>query len=350
MRSVVSWFTRNRKLVSWLIPLVVLIIAIIFPYIVDRPRFWVPNIGIKTIWLGISAMSLAFLNKHLGLLSLAQVAISAMSAYGIASAMVTFGLDWFVAIPIGLAVGTILAAIIALISIRTVAIYFLMITLAISQVIFSWVSQEAFVNGRRGLAPVRRPEFLMDMNNFYFFALGIAVLAYLLCRYLAATPFGLSLEGIKDSPDRMRALGFKVSKYRFWAITFAGFIASLAGIIMVFDRAQADPDIVSLNSTLDVLVVAVVGGVTSIGGVFLGGFVFTLLDNFASDFTDRYMTLTGVIFVLILLFAPKGLTGVWDQLKGVFKKPGGTGAPEDLKTIANEAVDTSSAKTKGINQ
>ncbi|MBX3311445.1 MAG: branched-chain amino acid ABC transporter permease [Microbacteriaceae bacterium] len=350
MKSVITWFRNNRVLVSWLIPVIVLVVAIAFPYFIMKPKFWVPNIGIKTIWLGISAMSLTFLNRYLGLLSLAQVAVSAMSAYGIASAMVTFGLDWYIAIPIGLAVGTLLAAIIAIISIRTVAIYFLMITLAISQVIYSWVSQEVFVNGRRGLAPVRRPEFLLEMNNFYFFALAIAVFAYLACRYVASTPFGLSLEGIKDSPDRMRALGYSVSKYRFWAITFAGFIASLAGIIMVFDRAQADPDIVSLNSTLDVLIVAVLGGVTSIGGVFLGGLVFTLLDNFASDFTDRSMTLTGVIFVLILLFAPKGLTGVWEQLKGVFKKPSSSGAAKDLKTIAKEAVDTSSAKTKGKNQ
>jgi branched-chain amino acid transport system permease protein len=89
----------------------------------------------------------------------------------------------------------------------------------------------------------------------------------------------------------------------------------VGGVILVFDRAQVDPDVVSLSSTLDILVVAVIGGIGSLGGVFIGAIILTLLDNFAQDFTDRYMTLTGIVFILVLLFAPAGIAGIGKQVK-----------------------------------
>ena len=177
-----------------------------------------------------------------------------------------------------------------------------MITLAIGQVFYSWASQDAAITGaRRGIAPIARDEFgpldFRNLTTFYLAALLIAVVCYLLCRWVGATPFGYALQGIRDSPERMQALGYRIGMYRIGAVTFVSFIASLGGIIMVFDRAQADPDLVSLGSTLDVLVVAVIGGIGSLGGAFIGALLLSLLDSFAQDLTDRYMTLTGVISV-----------------------------------------------------
>jgi len=110
-------------------------------------------------------------------------------------------------------------------------------------------------------------------------------------------------------------------------VTFAAFVASVGGMILVFERSQVDPDVVSLGSTLDVLIAAVIGGVGSLGGVFLGAVVLALIDNFAQDFTDRYQTLTGVIFIVVLLFAPAGLAGVGGQVKRAIRKRRDRAAP-----------------------
>lgn len=314
---------RRTGLARWL-PIVlgaaVLAVAFAFPYLVDRPRFWLPNIGIRSLWLGVIAMSLVFLNRYVGLLSLAQVAIAGVSAYGMGFIMVRLELPFLLGAVVGLASGTLAAVLVGLVAARTKAIYFLMITLAIGQVFYSWASQSIEVtNARRGLAPIDRPELggldLANIQTFYYFALILALICYLLCRYAASSTFGLALQGVRDSPERMRALGYNVFGYRIAAMAFAGFIASVGGVLLALDRNQIDPNSVSLGSTLDVLVVAVIGGIGSLGGVFLGAVVITLLSNFSQNFTDRYMTLTGLVFILVLLFAPTGLAGLWQQAR-----------------------------------
>lgn len=320
--------TGQRRLTwarySWVLGVAVVIFAFAFPYIVDRPQFWLPNVGLRTFWLGIIALSLVFLNRYLGLLSLAQVAIAGIAAYGVGVAMVRFEIPAIPAIIIGLAVGTAAGFLTALVAARTKAIYFLMITLALGQVFFSWASQAQEVGGRGGLRPIRKLDLgFIDFNDVtysYFLALIVAILCYLLCRYVVSSTFGLVLQGIRDSPARMSALGYNVNRYRIAAITFAAFIASIGGTIMVFDRAQADPSLVSLSATLDVLVVAVIGGIGSLGGVFVGALILALLDNFAQEVTDRYMTLTGLIFIIVLLFAPAGLAGIAQQVKRAVAK------------------------------
>lgn len=342
---------------GWIVGVVILGFAIAFPYIVDRPRFWLPNIGVRSLWLGIIAMSLVFLNRYVGLLSLAQVTIAGVAAYGVGYVMVTLELPFFVAILAGILAGTLAGFVVALIAGRTKAIYFLMITLALGQVFYSYASQAIEVtNARRGLAPIKKPdlEFINfnDITTFYFAALLAAVICYLLCRYVAASSFGLALQGIRDSPERMAALGYRVNRYRIAAITFAAFIASIGGVLLVFDRAQIDPDVVSLGSTLDVLVVAVIGGIGSLGGVFIGAIILTLLDNFAQDFTDRYMTLTGIVFILVLLFAPAGIAGLGEQVKRAFdrrrKKSSEPG--DDPKHEPTAAQPADEAITKGKQQ
>lgn len=301
---------------------VLLGLAVLLPYIVDRPRFWLSNIAIRSLWLGIVAMSLVFLNRYIGLLSLAQMTVAGVSAYGVGFVVVKLELPFFTGAAVGIVVGTLTAVVVGLIAARTRAIYFLMITLAIGQVFYSWASQAIEVtNARRGLAPIPKPSIgsfeLSDIQNFYYFALVVAIVCYVACRYVAASTFGLTLEGVRDSPERMSALGYNVFAYRIGAMAFAGLIASIGGVLITLDRSQVDPDVVGLNSTLDLLVVAVIGGIGSLGGVFLGAIVVTLLSNFAQNLTERYMTLTGLVFILVLLFAPAGLAGIGAQIRGL---------------------------------
>lgn len=343
----------RRRNYSWIIWVVIIGLAVAFPFLVDRPRFWVSNIGVKSLWLGIIAMSLVFLNKYVGLLSLAQMTMAGVAAYGVGYVAVSLEWPGIAAIGAGVLAGTLAGLVTALVAARTKAIYFLMITLALAQVFYSWASQSIEVtNARRGLAPISRGEWgfidFRDLNVFYYTVLAVAIGCYLLCRYIASTPFGYALQGIRDSPERMSALGYRVVRYRVLAITFAGFIASIGGIILAFDRSQVDPNVVSLTSTLDILVVAVIGGIGSLGGVFLGGIFLTLLDNFAGDFTDRYLTLTGLIFIIVLYFAPAGLGGIVERVRLRFtgrKSKNSVGEP--TSTIGASAPSRGHATKKG---
>src|SRR5690606_10910584 len=147
------------------------------------------------------------------------------------------------------------------------------------------------------------------------------------------------------SPERMQALGYRIGLYRVGAVTFVSLIASLGGVIMVFDRAQADPDTVSLNATLDDLVGAFTGCIGSLGGAFIGALLFSLLDSFAQDITDRYMTLTGLIFIAILLFAPAGLAGVSKQINVLLRRRRARRAGQSAAETAPGEADVSAAST-----
>jgi branched-chain amino acid transport system permease protein len=342
-----SWITSQNVVV-----VVVLAIAVIFPFVVDRPRFWLPNIGVRTLWMGTIAMSLVFLNKYVGLLSLAQMTFAGICSYGIGYFSVTMGWPIIPSIILSLGVGSFAGWLTALIAVRTKAIYFMMITLALSQVFYSWASQAIEVtNARRGIAPIPRPDFgfvnLNDITSFYYFALLVALLAYVIFRYIARSQFGLAIQGIKDSPERMSALGYNVNRYRTAALTLAAFVASLGGVILVFDRNQVDPSFVSLDATLNILVVAVVGGIGSLGGVFIGGLVFALLQNFAQDFTDRYMTLTGLVFIGVLLFFPAGLVGLGPIIRRLFSKRAKTSDSEGTSETPVAARRTGTHNKKG---
>lgn len=309
----------------WIAGIALLIAAIALPFVVERPRFWLPNIGVRSMWLGIIAMSMVFLNRFVGLLSLAQVGIAGACAYGLGYVLVVQDGSFWMGVGAGLAVGTLAAFITAVIAARTRAIYFLMITLAMSQVLYSWAGQAIEItNARRGLAPIVRPAvFGLDLSNittFYYAVVVVAILCYAICRYMARSNFGLTLQGIRDSPERMRSLGYNINTYRILAVTFAGFIASIGGIVMALDRAQIDPDAVSLNATIDVLIVAVVGGVGSLGGVFAGGIILTMLSNFGQNFTEYYVSVMGLVFILILFFAPEGIAGIGKQLIRLFSR------------------------------
>ena len=307
--------------VRWAIRGAVLVALIVYPLVVPQPGFWVVNIGIKSIWLGVAALSLIFLFKSTGLLSLGQLAFWGMAGYTIGYLVQMQEWPYVPAILLALVFGTALGAIVGAFAVRASGVYFLMLTLAIAQLMFFIALQaQQFTRGHQGITGIRPPEILgLDLNNayvLYFVALATAVALYALTQYLAATPFGLALQGLKDSPERMQALGYNVYAYKVLAFTYAAFIASAAGVLAVFYNRQIVPDGVGLIRTIDVLVAAVLGGVGSFAGAFLGSTVQTMLFNFAQFFTSRHLTLIGVVFVVVVLFFPQGIAGLIAQFRG----------------------------------
>jgi branched-chain amino acid transport system permease protein len=283
--------------------------------------------------LGIIALSLMFLAGYGGMVSLAQMAFAGFAGYMLAvfgdSAVtaVSQGWPWWITVPLALLLTVILSTAVGWLAVRTEGIYTIMITLAIAAAFFYFVRQNYdLFNGFQGFNSILPPQlFGVDWRSpvaFYYLSLFWAVLAYAVVLYISRAPFGLALQGVRDNPRRMAALGYNVTAHRVAAYAFAGLLAGIGGILLTWQSSQISPGTVSINAAIDVLVIAVIGGLRHPIGAFIGAFIFVLLKTFAVDVLislglsgDRFQLLVGLGFLVIVFFSPDGLLGLWEKLR-----------------------------------
>ncbi len=232
------------------------------------------------------------------------------------------------AIVITTAVGLLLGAVAS----RSAGIYFLMITLAFAVLTSVFFGSVTILSGFSGISGLELTAAERDRQHRRSIptgsttsALVASVLVYVLIRYIVRTPFGITLQGIRDDPMRMASLGYNVALHRTLAMGFAAFIASIAGIIYGWQFGHVDPTgTISLSPVIDLLVIAVIGSLYSIEGAWIGAFVFVILQNYARNIPlvhyvgisqQRFETLIGVIFLVIVLLSPAGLVGIWTWIK-----------------------------------
>jgi branched-chain amino acid transport system permease protein len=219
---------------AWLVAL----ILVIMPLIANG--FFLTEIFGTTLILGIIALSLMFLAGYGGMVSLMQLTIAGFAGYMVAvigvsgNANISMGWPWWLATPIALVLATIFGTLGGALAVRTEGIYTIMITLAIGAAFYYFTNQNwAIFNGHTGINTVATPYFLgVDWRSdipFYYLALGVAALCYFAVQYLSRAPFGLALQGVRDNPRRMAALGFNVNAHRVAAYAFASFVAGLGG-------------------------------------------------------------------------------------------------------------------------
>ncbi len=304
--------------------LLIALLLIVFPLLV--PDFWRLQVGAYALVLGTIALSLMFLAGYGGMVSLAQMTVAgvagyAMAIFGVNSADLGLGWPWWATIPASLAVATLFGALTGWLSVRTAGIYMIMITLAIAVAFFYFARQNyAIFNGFTGFAGIAPPDlFGLDWRaplTFYYLCLAVAALCFTAVVYLSRSTFGVVLQAIRDNPRRMEAIGFNVRWHRIAAYTLAAFIAALGGVLMVWFNGRISPGSVGVDRVIDILVIAVVGGLRHPMGAFLGAIVFVLLENFAIDLIDRerFNTVIGLVFLAIVLFSPDGLLGLWDRV------------------------------------
>jgi branched-chain amino acid transport system permease protein len=297
----------------------------VFPLVASD--FWIVQIGAQALILGVIALSLMFLAGYGGIVSLAQMTIAGVAAYmvailGVSSTGTGLGWPWWAVIPLALALATLFAVFVGAISVRTEGIYTIMITLAIAMATFYLTQQNYTVfNGFDGFKGLEPPALFgvgwRDPVPFYSLCLVIAAACYLAVLYLSRSTFGLSLQAIRDNARRMRALGFNVTLHRVAAYAIAGFIAALGGVLSVWYNGRVSPGSIGITPVINILVIAVMGGLQRPAGPFIGAIVFVLLQTFAIDFIDRerFNTLIGTVFFLIVLFSSDGLLGLWERLR-----------------------------------
>lgn len=284
-----------------------------------------------TFILGIISLSLMLLAGYGGMVSLAQMSVAGMAGYMLAifgdSAITTIsmGWPWYVAIPIAIIVAVIFGTLTGWLAVRTEGIYTIMITLAIAAAFFYFARQNYVIfNGFSGFNGILPPQlFGVDWrgaNAFYYLTLFWAVLAYLCVLYISRAPFGLALQGVRDNPRRMAALGFNVTAHRVAAYSVAAVIASIGGILLTWQSAQISPGTVGIGPAIDILVVAVIGGMSRPIGPFIGAFIYVILKTFSVDILtsvglsgERFQLLIGLGFLLIVFFSPDGILGLWER-------------------------------------
>jgi branched-chain amino acid transport system permease protein len=289
-----------------------LIVAFTIPLWLES--YWTQTVTMGMI-IGITAMSFILLTGYCGIVSFAQMSFYAMAAY--VFALTTKDLQWptYINIPLAILGAVILSAIFGAISIRSHGIFFLMMTLALSQ-LFSglMLDWQTVTHGYSGFTGVVRPSIfgfsLTKTNPRYYTTLVILIICYLILLRIVNSPFGLSLQGMQDNTRRMKALGFNTDLRRFVAILISGFFAGIGGLLGIFSTASVAPATGDLSANVMVLMAALIGGIWRLEGGILGGIIVIFLINFTKQFTSRYWLIIGVIFILIMIFLPNGLLGI----------------------------------------
>jgi len=320
----------SRGRASWTAIAVVVAVFALAPLVFDD--FFVSVILTKALWLGVAAGSLVFLAAFGGMVSLGQVGIYGISGMMFANLVAADGGNpaawnpWIAAL-VAIVVATLVGLVFGAISARSEGIYFLMITLAFSVLVYYFFLQVTQLSGFGGVNNVELPGVLgnpsQDPIPLFYVTLIVSVLVFVALRGISRTPFGLALQGVRDEPARMRALGFDVTRHRMLAFGLAAFVAAIAGVLSVWYNRRISPGSISLAQTIDVLIIAVIGGLYRLEGAWLGAIVYSLIDNYSREYTptignvlgpSRFNTLIGLVFLIIVLASPGGLMGIWERM------------------------------------
>ena len=280
--------------------------------------YFLTAIAIKTLWLGIAAASLIFLAAYGGMVSLAQTALYGVSAYTFADLVVHHGWAPWAAIGAGIVVTVVVGLVLGLVASRSSGIYFLMITFSYAVIAFYLFLQVPEFGSHEGINDVTVPALLGDTfahrERLYYAALAAAAAVFLLIRYVVRTPFGLALQGVRDDPVRMRAVGYHVGLHRTVAFGLAAFVASIAGVFAVAYEGRISPGSIDLTRTIDVLTIAVIGGLYRLEGAWVGALIFAAAENYTRGYTERFETWIGALFLIIVLLSPGGVAGIAGSL------------------------------------
>jgi branched-chain amino acid transport system permease protein len=310
LNRISRWARHHSRPIQIVIIVILVVLALFVPQL--GSTFYV-SVMLSILVFGLLAMSLDLLAGYTGLVSLGHAAFLGVAAYAVAYAT-GHGLSPVAAIPFALGVTVLVAAGFGLVAIRVRQITFVMLTLALGQIVwglaYRWTS---VLGGDNGLPisgrPVLGPLDLTDTVSYYYFALAVFVVCAAILWLIVNSPFGLSLQGIRENEPRMGALGFRVALHKYVAFILAAFFAGVAGVLFAFFNLYMSPAAIDFPHNGIVVLMTVVGGLGTLWGPLIGAIIVVLMQQYVSIFLTRWVTLLGVIFVLAVLFARNGLYG-----------------------------------------
>jgi branched-chain amino acid transport system permease protein len=301
---------------NWLALVILAIVLIALPLAI-RNEYYV-NLASQILIYALLAVSVNILLGYGGMVSLGHASFVGLASYG-AVLMLNAGFGHLLSAVVAIIFSTACGALFGLLALRASGIGFLMITLALGQIVWGIAYRaNTITNGDNGLRYAERPApFGIDINaapNFYWFTLIVFAIALFFVWRLTRSPFGAALQGARDQPRRMRMLGHNVWLIQWLAFVLASFWGSVAGLLFVYYNLFISPHAIALQQSAEVLLMAILGGASTLTGPILGAVIITLVKNVASTYIDRWNTLLGAIFVIVIMFMPFGLVPGLRQL------------------------------------
>ncbi len=306
-------FTRVADLCSRHRVTTMIAFFLVFPWLMPYKA-----LAINVLILGLFAVGFNIIFGYTGLLSFGHAAFYGMGAYGCGIAIARYGLPWPVALAIGIVLAGLGALIIGGLSIRRRGIYFAMVTLALAQCVYYIAYQaEPLTGGENGLRGVDvktislglvELDFLAPTVKYYFILIFVALALWCLSRILES-PFGAILEAIRENEARARACGIDVERSKLVAFVLSGLFCGLAGGLKAMHLSIVPTEVLHYHTSGLVVIMALLGGMGTFFGPFVGAAVFLLVEDQISLFTIHWQFFAGALFILFVLFFPRGIWG-----------------------------------------
>ncbi|QDO97586.1 branched-chain amino acid ABC transporter permease [Ferrovibrio terrae] len=304
--SLIAFGKRHRAALA-------IAVLLVFPWLMPYEA-----LAVNILVLGLYAVGFNLLFGYTGLLSFGHAAFLGSGAYGCGIALVHFGVPWFGSILIGVLLSAFFAAIMGFLAIRTRGIYFAMVTLALSQCVYYLFYQAVnLTGGENGLRGINLSEigilgfsvnFLNPTTKYYVILAFVAFALWLFSRLLAS-PFGAVLEAIRENESRARACGYDVARVKFIAFVISGAFCGLAGALKALHLSIVPIETLHYLTSGQVVMMALLGGMNTFFGPFVGAAAFLLLEDMLTTMTSHWQLVLGAVFVIFVLFFPKGIWG-----------------------------------------
>jgi branched-chain amino acid transport system permease protein len=308
----------------WAQPRRLAVLAAIWLALLLAPYWMIPlggytALATRVLVLGLAAMSVNFLLGFTGVLSFGHAAYFGLGAYGAGLALKFVAPSTPLSLVLGMLLGGVAGAILGALIVRRRGVYFAMVTIAFGQVFyyiaFQWSSLTGGDDGLRGFA--RQPldfglfrlDILSNADAFYYFVVACFALAVGVMGFILRSPFGRTMIAIRENERRARFLGIPVERHIWIAFTLSCFFMGFAGALYALVNNFADPRGLHYSQSGDFVMMAVMGGMRSFWGPLLGAAVFVVLQDYVSSVTVNWMSFVGLLFVLVVLFFPRGLLG-----------------------------------------
>jgi branched-chain amino acid transport system permease protein len=332
--------TRRQKLVmaGWGVALALTLVA---PMFATARQMYVLML---ILVLAVFATSYNVLLGYTGMVSFAHASYYGVGAYTVALLFKHYGLSalWgFVLAPF---VTAIVAYLTGLIALRAVRLYFALLTLAIGQLMFVLTFQwRALTRGDDGIHGVTLPDFLIPINQRYYFLVFVTAIALVIMGIAMRSPFGASLQAIRENRERAGFLGLKVKRYELAAFTLGGAFAGYAGAMFVLVDRGAFPLLLHWTTSAQPIFVTLIGGMNSFAGPVVGAVIFALLRDWITRRFLYWGAVLGVVLLLIILRMPGGtveaVQRLWARLRGRRLDPADLSSPDATASAAARAVD-----------
>ncbi len=302
---------------NWFLIIIILLLALL-P--LSESRFYI-FLGTDILIMGLFAISLNLLLGYTGLVSFGQAAYFGIGAYTCALLMKKASVAFPIAFAAAAVAGAVGALIIGFFCIRLTKIYFSMLTLAFSQIVWAIVFKwNSLTGGDTGLIGINFPEHLDSSTRFYYFTLGVVVFSLFIIRKMVDSPFGRILTTIRENPERTEFIGIDVKLFQLLAFMISGVFAAISGALFGIFNHSLFPDLLYWPMSAEVLIMAILGGMYCFFGPLVGATVILYLRMLVTSYTQYWPLIMGTILALLLFFFPGGILGF---LRGQRSSPRG---------------------------